>query len=91
MELTQLLNVLYGNISLKKGFRLERIKDCLNLWNKFKGPRFGREGLRKLLGAPARPLLLRALKPLGLSATELAEMARSSPRVASTSSRTTMG
>ncbi len=74
-ELTQVLNVLYGNISLKKGFRLDLIKDCRNFWNRFKGPRFGREGLRKLLGAPARPLLASALKPMGLSATELAEMA----------------
>ncbi len=74
-ELTQVLNVLYGNISLKKGFRLDLIKDCRNFWNRFKGPRFGREGLRKLLGAPSRPLLATAIKPMGLSATKLAELA----------------
>jgi ribulose-bisphosphate carboxylase large chain len=75
MELTQLLNVLYGNISLKKGFRLERLKDCFNLWNKFKGPRFGEPGLREITGIYHRPLLCAPTKPLGLSATELAEMA----------------
>ncbi len=75
MELTQLLNVLYGNISLKKGFRLERIKDCFNLWNKFKGPRFGEPGFRELLGIYHRPMLCTAIKPLGLSASALAELA----------------
>ena len=75
MELTQLLNVLYGNISLKKGFRLESLKDCRNLWNRFKGPRFGKEGLRDLLGIHHRPLLCTAIKPLGLSTMGLAELA----------------
>lgn len=74
-ELTQLLNVLYGNISLKKGFRLESLKDCRNLWDRFKGPRFGREGLREMLGRPRRPLLCTAIKPLGLSPVHLADIA----------------
>ena len=75
MELTQLLNVLYGNISLKKGFRLERLKDCFNLWNQFKGPRFGEPGLRELTGIHHRSLLCTAIKPMGLSPMALAELA----------------
>jgi ribulose-bisphosphate carboxylase large chain len=75
MELTQLLNVLYGNISLKKGFRLERMKDCFNLWNRFRGPRFGQAGLREITGIHHRPLLCAPIKPLGLSAAALAERA----------------
>jgi ribulose-bisphosphate carboxylase large chain len=74
-ELTQLCNVLFGNISLKKGFRLSRLEDGGTLWEKFRGPRFGREGLRTLLGEPHRPLLSTALKPLGLPAEELARLA----------------
>jgi ribulose-bisphosphate carboxylase large chain len=74
-ELTQLLNVLYGNISLKKGFRLSRLEDGGILWAGFKGPRFGREGLRKLLGIPHRPLLSTAIKPMGLQPEELALLA----------------
>lgn len=74
-ELTQLCNVLFGNISLKKGFRLSRLEDGGTLWGKFKGPRFGREGLRALLGEPHRPLLSTAVKPMGLSAEELARLA----------------
>jgi len=74
-ELTQLLNVLYGNISLKKGFRLESLRTGDSLWFDFPGPRFGRQGLREILGQPKRPLLSTAIKPMGLSPTALAEQA----------------
>jgi ribulose-bisphosphate carboxylase large chain len=74
-ELTQLCNVLFGNISLKKGFRLSRLEDGSTLWGEFKGPRFGGDGLRALLGQPHRPLLSTAVKPMGLSAEELAGLA----------------
>lgn len=74
-ELTQLLNVLYGNISLKKGFRVERLQADAPLWASFKGPRFGRDGLRKLLHQPKRPLLSTAIKPMGLPPKDLAEQA----------------
>ena len=75
-ELTQLLNILFGNISLKPGIRLERFDLPAALLNGFKGPRFGRSGLRELLDAPRRPLLGTALKPMGLSPGELADLAR---------------
>lgn len=74
-ELTQLLNVIFGNISIKPGIRVEHIDLPTNLLNQFKGPRFGREGLRKLLGVENRPLLFTALKPMGLTSEELAQLA----------------
>src|SRR5699024_6197094 len=37
-----------------------------------RGPRFGGDGLRSLLGVESRPLLATALKPMGSSADELA-------------------
>lgn len=74
-ELTQLLNVLFGNISLKPGIRLDALKDCPNLWDRFKGPRFGREGLRRRLHAEGRALLATAVKPMGESAAQLAARA----------------
>ena len=74
-ELTQLLNVLFGNISIKPGFYLEQINLPQSSLENFKGPRFGREGLRNWLEVQGRPLLFTALKPMGLSAGELAEMA----------------
>jgi ribulose-bisphosphate carboxylase large chain len=39
------------------------------------GPRFGRSGLRHLLGIPQRPLVCGVLKPVGLSPSMLAERA----------------
>jgi ribulose-bisphosphate carboxylase large chain len=75
-ELTQLLNVIFGNSSIKPGIRVERLDLPEPLLRTFKGPRFGREGIRKLLKVPRRPLLSTALKPMGLSAQELAGLAR---------------
>ncbi|MCC6804999.1 MAG: ribulose 1,5-bisphosphate carboxylase large subunit [Anaerolineae bacterium] len=74
-ELTQLLNVVFGNSSIKPGIRVERMTLPESLLAVFRGPRFGRAGLRDLLGVYDRPLLCTAIKPLGLSPRELAEMA----------------
>lgn len=73
--LTQLLNVIFGNISLKPGIRLDRLDLPDSLLQHFPGPRFGRKGWRRLLAAPARPLLCTALKPMGFSAQALADLA----------------
>ena len=74
-ELTQLVNVLFGNISIKPGIRLERIELPDAFAKNFRGPRFGRAGLREFLKVPSRPLLCTALKPMGMSAAQLAELA----------------
>jgi len=74
-EFTQFLNVLFGNISIKPGIRVEKIDLPDSQLSLFKGPRFGRDGLRTLLDIPKRPLLFTALKPLGLSADNLASLA----------------
>ncbi|WP_324651817.1 RuBisCO large subunit C-terminal-like domain-containing protein [Georgenia sp. H159] len=74
--LTQLLNVLWGNVSIFEGVRVVDVRlpddDVLGL----RGPRFGVAGMRELLAAPRRALLATALKPMGSSAAELAEVAR---------------
>lgn len=74
-ELTQFINVIFGNISLKPGIRLKRLVLPDNFLRIFKGPRYGCKGLRKLLKVSRRPLLCTALKPLGLTADELAKRA----------------
>lgn len=74
-ELKQLVNVLFGNISLKPGIRIQQIDIPALLLSKFRGPRFGVTGLRALMNEPTRPLLCTALKPMGLSAAQLAEQA----------------
>jgi ribulose-bisphosphate carboxylase large chain len=72
----QLLNVLFGNISLQPSLRLVDLEVPELLLEAFGGPRFGVEGLRALTGVEGRPLLGTALKPLGLGASELATQAR---------------
>jgi ribulose-bisphosphate carboxylase large chain len=74
-ELPQLCNVLFGNISIKPGIRIEGLRLPGGLLRKFRGPRFGRKGMREYLRVPFRPLLCTALKPLGYSSEKLADLA----------------
>ncbi len=74
-ELPQLLNLLWGNVSLQEGVRVESVEWPAELLDAFRGPAFGVEGLRALCSAHGRPLTATALKPLGLSARELARLA----------------
>lgn len=73
-ELTQLLNVIFGNSSIKPSIRVQRLDLPETMLAEFRGPRFGREGLREYLNVRDRPLLCTALKPMGLSAADLAEL-----------------
>jgi ribulose-bisphosphate carboxylase large chain len=75
MELPQFLNVIFGNISIKKKIRVENIHLSEKLLKKFKGPRFGKNGIRKLHGINDRPILCTALKPMGLSNRQLSDLA----------------
>lgn len=75
-ELPQLLNVLWGNSSLIPNLRLVDVGLPESITSKFKGPRFGIDGLRTHFGAVERPLLTTALKPMGLDSNSLAQMAR---------------
>lgn len=71
----QLLNVLFGNISLKNCIRIEDIRFSESLHQAFPGPQWGVAGIRKQLGIYGRPLACSALKPMGLPADQLAQMA----------------
>ncbi len=74
-ELLQLLNVVFGNVSLMPGIRVVGLSPPPGLLARFRGPRHGRDGLRALLGVPQRPLFCTALKPMGRDARELADLA----------------
>jgi ribulose-bisphosphate carboxylase large chain len=74
-DLVQLMNVIFGNTSIKSGVRVEELFLSEGILGLFRGPRFGRQGLRELLDAPTRPLLCTAIKPMGLSPEKLAEQA----------------
>ncbi|MGA2449809.1 MAG: RuBisCO large subunit C-terminal-like domain-containing protein [Polyangiaceae bacterium] len=73
-EFTQFLNVLFGNTSLQPNVRVENIDLAADLLG-VSGPRFGTDGVRRLVGAESRPLVATALKPLGLDVRELASLA----------------
>jgi ribulose-bisphosphate carboxylase large chain len=70
--LVQLLNVVWGNVSLMEGVRVVGLELPDSVLAALPGPRSGVPGLRDLLGAHDRALLATALKPMGRSAVELA-------------------
>jgi ribulose-bisphosphate carboxylase large chain len=74
-QLPQLLNLVYGNVSLFEAVRLAELDLPAELLARFRGPNLGGPGLRALLGVYDRPLLSTALKPRGRSEEELAAMA----------------
>ena len=74
-QLPQLLNLLYGNVSLYPDVQLADFSLPPAVAAEFAGPRFGIEGLRRLTGVRGRPLLATALKPRGLEVAEYARIA----------------
>ena len=74
-ELPQLINVIFGNTSIKENVMVIDIEFGKHVESSFRGPRFGVRGLRKLLNVKYGPLLMTALKPMGTSSDKLAEMA----------------
>ncbi|CAB4576032.1 unannotated protein [freshwater metagenome] len=74
-EIGQMLNVIWGNVSLFRDVKITKINFPDSFLTKFKGPRFGIEGLRNSFKAKKRPILATALKPMGLTSSELAKMA----------------
>lgn len=73
--LPQLLNLLYGNISIKNNIRIVDIRFPPKLLACWQGPNYGVTGIRQLTGVQDRALAMTALKPMGKSAAELATMA----------------
>lgn len=74
-QIGQLLNLVYGNISMKRHIRLVDLHLPESLLGAFPGPRFGTEGIRSRIGIHGRPLLSTALKPRGAPVQTLAETA----------------
>lgn len=74
-QFPQLINVLFGNISLVPGVRLVDLHLPDRLLSVFPGPQLGIAGLRERLEASDGPLLATALKPMGTPITRLGEIA----------------
>jgi ribulose-bisphosphate carboxylase large chain len=73
----QILSVIAGNLfglGALKGVRLEDVTFPGSITSQFKGPKFGADGLRKVLGRPEKPLVGTIVKPkIGLSPKRTAE------------------
>ena len=74
-EITQLINVVFGNTSMKEGVMVADLRLPPAVLAEYPGPRFGVEGLRRAVGVPRGPMIMTALKPMGSSTAELAKMA----------------
>jgi ribulose-bisphosphate carboxylase large chain len=74
-QLSQLVNLLYGNVSMLDGVRLSDMTLPADLTTQFKGPLHGIVGLRRLTGVYQRPLLATAVKPRGTPTEGLAKLA----------------
>src|SRR5262245_56995604 len=72
----QLINMLFGNTSLHEDVVLTDVALPRQLVEVFGGPRHGLDELRRRAGAPARALTCSPLKPQGLPAARLAELAQ---------------
>ena len=73
----QILSVIAGNLfglESLQGVRLEDVTFTPGIMRKYKGPKFGAEGLRKILDRPEKPLVGTIVKPkIGLSPKETAK------------------
>ncbi len=74
-QIPELLTTVMGNISMSGKIKLLDIEFPEVFTSGFQGPKFGIDGLRKLLDVPKRPLLLGMIKPCtGLSPQDLGEL-----------------
>lgn len=75
-DFMQLLNIVFGNSSIRRDTRVETMTLSPGITRLCPGPRFGIAGLRERAGVRRGPILMSALKPVGLSTSELADLAR---------------
>lgn len=74
-DFLQFLNIVFGNSSIKPGLKVEDIGPSSGLLDLCKGPRHGIAGLRARAGIGEKPLLMSAIKPVGLTTAALARLA----------------
>ncbi len=74
-EITQFLNVLFGNVSLVPGVRVMDVSWTDIPVSILPGPAHGIDGIRKQLSIPKRALSCTALKPVGFTSQQLAGLA----------------
>jgi S-methyl-5-thioribulose 1-phosphate isomerase len=73
-DLPQLMNLLYGNVSLLTDIGIAEVELPEQVLDGYAGPAFGLDGLRELTGVQGRPIVVGTIKPMGLSSAELAAL-----------------
>ncbi len=73
-QISNFVNVLFGNISIRRGIKIVDLALTESQAKAFGGPRKGIDGIRAALGVHGRPLATTAVKPMGLSARDLAAL-----------------
>ncbi|MBD3763194.1 MAG: ribulose 1,5-bisphosphate carboxylase [Rhodobacterales bacterium] len=74
-EITQFLNVVFGNSSIQAGLRVTAIDHGPDMAARLPGPRFGIAGIRALCGRPTGGMIAPVLKPMGLAPADFARLA----------------
>ena len=73
-QIPLMLTTVHGNIASAGRLKLLDLNFPRSYTREFKGPKFGIEGLRELLGVPERPLLIPMIKPsIGLTPQQSAK------------------
>lgn len=72
----QFFNLLFGNISLKRGILIEDIELPEEFLSLFPGPSYGIQGIREICKRPRGAFLCSALKPLGAKTEAFAKLAK---------------
>jgi ribulose-bisphosphate carboxylase large chain len=75
-EAGQVMNMVFGNTSIHDDVELHDIELPASFVARFPGPSHGLDGLRRDVGGEGRALTCSALKPQGLPARDLADLAR---------------
>lgn len=74
-EITQFLNVVFGNSSIQQGIRVTGVDPGATMAARLPGPRFGIAGIRALCGRAGGALIAPVLKPMGLPPDHFARLA----------------
>lgn len=73
-ELTQYLNVIFGNSSIQKGIKVVGIEPGPEMARRFPGARFGTAGIRAMTGRSAGGLVCPVIKPQGSDSAYFARL-----------------
>ncbi|MEE8133404.1 MAG: RuBisCO large subunit C-terminal-like domain-containing protein [Gemmatimonadales bacterium] len=73
-DLPQLMNLLYGNVSLLTDIGIAEVELPEQILDGYAGPAFGLDGLRKITGVYDQPIIVGTIKPMGLSSKDLAAL-----------------